>query len=187
MINAELIKALYGTLQAALLFWQNLTSFLENEHGFEVYPYDWCVVNKTINGKQCTISWHVDDLKISHMDQLIVKTIITTLQDCYRQETALVVHCGQVHDYLGMAIDYSIPGKVCFSMDQYITNLLVECPDHLMKGSSTTPTTNHLFDDDCPKLNSKDAILLHHLVAKLLYVCKCTWPDIQLAMSFLTT
>ena len=132
MINAELIKALCGTLQAALLFWQNLTSVLENEHGFEVYPYDWCAVNKTINGKQCTVSWHVDDLKISHMDQLIVKTIITTLQDCYRQETPLVVHCGQVHDYLGMAIDYSIPGKVCFSMDQYITNLLVECPDHLM-------------------------------------------------------
>mmetsp|Transcript_29328 Transcript_29328/g.44391 ORF Transcript_29328/g.44391 Transcript_29328/m.44391 type:complete len:187 (+) Transcript_29328:161-721(+) len=27
---------------------------------------DWCVANKDIKGSQCTIIWHVDDLKISH-------------------------------------------------------------------------------------------------------------------------
>ena len=30
-------------------------------------------------------------------------------------------------------------------------------------------------------------ILFHHLVAKLLYLCKHTWPNIQLAVSFLIT
>ena len=49
--------------------------------------------------------------------------------------------------------------------------------------------TNHLFEvnEDCPKLDSEDAILFHHLVAKLFYPCKCTQPDIQLTMSFLMT
>ena len=63
VIYMELSKALYSTLQAALLFWKNLSEFLIKDQGFQVNPYDWCVFNKVINGKQCTISWHVDDLK----------------------------------------------------------------------------------------------------------------------------
>ena len=63
VIYAELSKALFGTLQAALLFWKNLSTFLINDQGFKVNPYDWCMVNKDINGKQCTIGWHFDDLK----------------------------------------------------------------------------------------------------------------------------
>ena len=34
VIYCELSKALYGTLQAAKLFWENLTDFLCNELGF---------------------------------------------------------------------------------------------------------------------------------------------------------
>jgi hypothetical protein len=60
VIYIILQKALYGTLQAALLFWQNLSTQLK-EWGFEINPYDFCVANKMINGKQCTIVWHVDD------------------------------------------------------------------------------------------------------------------------------
>ena len=114
MIYAELSKALYGTLQATLLFWQNLTNFFAKEHGFTVNPYDWCMANKTvtINGKQCTIWWHVNDLRISHKDLSTVETIVTTLQEWYGKETPLVVHWGKTHDYLGMEIDYTIPGKV---------------------------------------------------------------------------
>jgi hypothetical protein len=65
--DVQLKKALYGTLQASLLFWKDLSGDLR-KWGFESNPYDWCVANKTINGKQCTILWHVDDLKISHED-----------------------------------------------------------------------------------------------------------------------
>jgi hypothetical protein len=54
VIYVILTKALYGTLQAALLFWQNLSGEL-TKWGFEINPYDFCVANKTINGKQCTV------------------------------------------------------------------------------------------------------------------------------------
>jgi hypothetical protein len=59
-----LLKALYGTMCAALLFWRKLTSKLQ-EWGLEIIPYDPCVANKTVNGSQCTVMWHVDNLKIS--------------------------------------------------------------------------------------------------------------------------
>ena len=48
------------------------------EWGFEINLYDWCVANKTVNGKQCTILWHVGDLKISHVDLEVVTDMIKT-------------------------------------------------------------------------------------------------------------
>jgi hypothetical protein len=72
-------------IQAALLFWQNLSSQLQ-EWGFELNPYDFCVANKTINGKQCTIVGHVDDLKISRVDPKAVTTILGLLDEQYGQE-----------------------------------------------------------------------------------------------------
>ena len=68
-------KDLYGTFQAALLFYHKLNGKLK-EWVFEMNPYDKCVANKTIYGKQCTILCHVDDLKISHVDSKDVDYII---------------------------------------------------------------------------------------------------------------
>jgi hypothetical protein len=55
VIYALLNKALYGTVQASLLFWMRLSDFLIKRHGFQCNPYDHCIVNKVIGGKQCTI------------------------------------------------------------------------------------------------------------------------------------
>jgi hypothetical protein len=49
VLYAKLAKALYGTLRAALLFWNNLTQTLIS-WGFELNKYDKCVANKIING-----------------------------------------------------------------------------------------------------------------------------------------
>ncbi len=58
-------KALYGLLRSALLFYKKLVADLESD-GFVLNPYDPCVANKVVGGKQMTICWHVDDLKVSH-------------------------------------------------------------------------------------------------------------------------
>ena len=31
-------------------------------------PYDTCVANRIVNGKQNTVAWHVDDLKSIHVN-----------------------------------------------------------------------------------------------------------------------
>ena len=182
VIYTELSKALYGTLQAALLFWKDMSKFLVKELGFVVNPYDWCIVNKTINRKQCTIGWHVDDTDM-------VEGIIQALDDRFGKEAPLVVHRGRVQEYLGMVIDFTAKGKVSFSMPKYVEELLSEAPEEIMKGSSTTPAASHLFqtNPDAVKLNATDAIQYHHLVAKLLYLAKRTRPDLLMAISFLVT
>jgi len=47
----QLNKALYGILQAALLFWHLLSSKLK-AWGFIINLYNWCVANKMMDGKQ---------------------------------------------------------------------------------------------------------------------------------------
>ena len=51
----ELNKALYRTLQGALLFWKKLSSFLADELRFKANTYVSCVMNKIIDSKQATI------------------------------------------------------------------------------------------------------------------------------------
>jgi hypothetical protein len=48
-IYSEAIKALYGTVDAAKLFYNNLSSFLVDDLGFKTNPYDPCVANKQID------------------------------------------------------------------------------------------------------------------------------------------
>jgi hypothetical protein len=77
-----LSKALYGTLQAALLFGKDLSGALQ-ERGFILNPYDCCMANEVVNWKQCTILWHVDNLNISHEDENFVSTILDAMNEQY--------------------------------------------------------------------------------------------------------
>jgi hypothetical protein len=187
VIYVKLNKALYGTLQAALLFWKDLSGYLERQ-GFILNPYDECVTNKIIDGSQCTILWHVDDLKISHAKQEVLEEVIDTLNDRYGKLAPLTMMRGEVHEYLGMTLDYSTPGKVSIRMDDYVRDLLNDAPED-MGGVAATPASNHLFTvNNSPEhLDKETADLFHHLTAKLLFVAKRARPDIQTAVAFLTT
>ena len=135
MLYIQLKKALYGTLQAALLFWQLLSKTLV-EWGFKLNNYDPCVANKTINGKQCTIIWHVDDLKISHLKKKVVQQIITDLNRVFRQESTLTTTHGKVLEFLGMKLDYTTKGKVKISMQEYVDKMLAELTFFGIPGST---------------------------------------------------
>ena len=187
VLYVELIKALYGTLCAALVFWRKLTSKLV-EWGFVINPYDWCVANKQINGQQCTLVWHVDDMKISHVDNKVVDNIIKTIELEFGKEAPLTIRRGKLHDYLGMVLDFTNPGKVAIRMEDYITNMLTQLPED-MDGVAMTPAAEHLFKvNDTPTyLNEEEAMFSHHNVAKLLFLCKRARPDIQTAVAFLST
>jgi len=188
LLHVELVKALYSTLRAALLFWRVLSNQLK-EWGFEINPYDWCVANETINGKQCTILWHVDDLKISHVNPKVVTEILNKLDATYGKEAPITVQRGKIHEHLGMTIDYSVTGKVKILLKDYIDNMLQGLPDEFA-GVAATPAGSRLFEvntNDAVMLDEKKAAFFHHYVAKSLFLCKRARPDIQPTVAFLCT
>ena len=57
---------------SSLLFYKHFRKDLENI-GFVVNPYDICVTNRTINGHHQTVTWHVDNMKVSHKSPQVNK------------------------------------------------------------------------------------------------------------------
>ena len=187
VIYVELLKALYGTLRAARLFWETLSGKLQ-EWGFAINPYDSCVANKEIEGQQCTITWHVDDLKISHVGEHVVRSIIQKIQDTFSQHSELSMHIGKRHDYLGMILDFTIPGTLEIDMSDYIQVILQDTPANL-RGASTVPAAKHLFTThpDAPKLSPQEQELFHHLTMQLMYLSQRGRPNIRTAITFLSS
>ena len=70
VLYVVVLKALYGTLVASLLWYKALRRDLEAV-GFAFNPYDPCVANRMIKGAQQTVRFHVDDLMSSHKDKAI--------------------------------------------------------------------------------------------------------------------
>jgi hypothetical protein len=109
------------------LFWKLLSSKLISwgftinpfeliSWGFTINPFNWCIANKMIDGKQCTILWHLDDMKISHVNEKTNTYIIKLINYEFGEEAPLTITRGKVHDYLGMTLDYSNTGKVKIKM-----------------------------------------------------------------------
>ena len=187
VIYVELLKALYGTLRAAHLFWETLSGKLQ-EWGFAINPYDSCVANKEIEGQQCTIMWHVDDLKISHVGEHVVRSIIQKIQDNFGQHSKLSMHIGKRHDYLGMILDFTVPGTLEIDMSDYIQVILQDSPANLW-GTSKVPAAKHLFTTrpNAPKLSPQEQELFHHLTMQLMYLSQRGRPDICTAVAFLSS
>ena len=203
----ECLNALYGTMVASLLYYKKFTKSLASE-GFKMNPYDPCVWNKLIDGKQCTICFHVDDCKISHVSGKVIDNIIDWLRRDYESifedgSGAMAVHRGKVHKYLGMTLDFSTKRQVKISMIDYVKEVVAawdNVPKHNNDGftevkskrgrkSKLSAAPEDLFkvDEDATKLNTEMATAFHNIVAKALYVVKRARPDASVSIAFLTT
>ena len=187
ILYVKIQKALYGLLRSALLFYKKLVGDLEG-NGFVLNPYDPCVANKMINGAQMTVCWHVDDLKVSHVDPQEVTKFGAWLSNTYG--IAVAEHRGKVHDYLGMILDFTMEGHVIINMTEYIKTILSDFPEDI-SGTRTTPAGDHLFQVRDPSearlLPEEQATSFHHAVAQLLFLSARARRDIQPVTAFLTT
>ncbi len=172
VLYVQLEKAVYGMMKSALLFYRKLVADLTSL-GYKINPYDPCVANKIINGKQMTICWHVDVLLIGHVDSSVVTTFLSWLASQYdTADKKLNVTRGPRNDYLGMNIDFSEPGSIRFDMIPYISKILMGFPEKNM-GVSSTPAADHLFNvrpqHEASFLLEEQARSFHHKTAQLLF------------------
>jgi hypothetical protein len=99
LLYGKLNKCLYGTLRAAMLFWTKLKGLLL-EWGFEPSACDPCVLNKMVNGKQITVRWHDDDLKISCVLKDAIDELLLHFNRVFGTEAPLTAQYGYVYEYL---------------------------------------------------------------------------------------
>ena len=68
-----------------------------NDMGFQINPYYMCVANKDVNFKQFTISWYVDNNKVSHVEQKVINDVINKVEGIF---LGLTVTKGNMHTFL---------------------------------------------------------------------------------------
>ena len=152
-------------------------------------------MNKIINGKQLTLMWHVDDIKILHINKKVVSDMIVWLKSTYEcifedGSGAMKVSHRKLHDYLRMQLDFSSKDQILVTMVPYIQAMLDKFSEHdPTKTTAKTLAANHLFqiNDKVTPLSEKVAAIFHTFVAKVLFLTKQACPDFAMVVAFLTT
>ena len=189
VIYTHILRAIYGLLISAILFYKKFRASIERE-GFEVNPYDPCVANKLVHGSQLTIMWHVDDVKSSHVNPKVNDSFIAWLQKEYGKLGEVKSSRGKKHDYLGMVLDYTTDGQVRIDMSEYVEKMVTEFPNDALQGPKVSnPASENLFkvDKRSPKLDRDKAEIFHSFVLKGLFLAKRGRPDVLLPIAFLCT
>jgi hypothetical protein len=179
----KLTKALYGCIESARLWYREISTALKSI-GYISNVKDICVFNKMVNGVQCTITLHVDDLMVTSVTEALIDEVMNLLRSKYERPGAkLDVKEGTLHNYLGMTFDFSVDGEVKISMNKYITEVLQFTG---IKGHVATPATTNLYSIvDSDPLDTDEREYFHSVVAKLLYLSKRVRPDLLTAVGFL--
>ena len=190
VLYLQVLRPIYGMLESALLFYKKVVKDLK-ERGFTINPYDPCVANMMVNGKQLTVQWHVDDMKMSHMEKEVLEDLVDYLQYKYGLHGDVTTSKGKIHTYLGMKLDYSTPGECKLDMIDYVKDMLKEFPfKSELNGMAVTSQANeNLFkvNKTSGKITMDKAQLFHTFVAKGLFLCKRARPDIQTAIALMCT
>ena len=94
------------------------------------------------------------------------------------------VNHGKVHKYLGIKLEYSAVGQVEITMLEYIDKIVdtFDKDDLTSGGTNSGAAPDIIFTVDEEKINVKQAVEFHHLVAKTLFATKKT-PAPQLHSS----
>ncbi len=129
VLIVECLNAIYGMMVAALLYYKKCVKSLTKQ-GFKLDPYDGCVANKIVKGKQITICFYVEDCKISYENSKVVDETTKWLQADYESifkdgSGVMKVHLGKVHKYLGMSLDFSYKGQCLVTMYDYLDGILL--------------------------------------------------------------
>jgi hypothetical protein len=188
-LYVELLRAFHGMLMVALLFYKELDEALK-KIGFELNPYDIFVANRTVNGTQTTVVWHVDNLKTSHDDKKVNDKFLEYLRSKYEDKEIRLLKAsrGLVHKYLGMTLDYSVKEEVSIGMMEYVKKMIESFREDVTEPAKT-PAAPHLFTirDDAPPLHEQKAQKCHHTVAKGIFLCKRVRLDLQTMIAYLST
>jgi hypothetical protein len=188
ILYVKLQKALYGLMQASLLFYRKLRKELE-DYRFKVNPYDPCMAKKVTEcGKQMTVIWHINNLMGSCKNDFELTKFSCYLAKIYGPK--LSIHTGRKHDYLGVNMEFNDDETLEASMIRYLKNVISEFPE-VITGKSATPAADHLFTirdkKEAKPLDEERALAFHHTVAQLLFMATRVRRDIQMAVAFLTT
>ena len=123
VIYLDMLCAIYGMLEASLLWYKKFRGDLEKIR-FKFNDYNTCVANRMINKKQHTVRFHVNDMISSHMDTDVNTKFGAWENETYGKLKWVDLHRGKMHEFLGMTLDYTTKGE-CHILQEHHINYIV--------------------------------------------------------------
>ena len=116
VLYLKVLKVLCGCIKSRHLWYTHFTKALEKE-GFKINSRNLCIANKIIDEKIYTITWYVDNLKISHVDHETVRNIISMMESEYG---TITFTRGSKYTYICINIEFIRDGKVNIQQPKYL-------------------------------------------------------------------
>jgi hypothetical protein len=173
-------KAMYGLIQSAKLWYNELTGFLISQGSKKCISDECILVKRMSNGENITVVLYVDDILVMERIKENRHWVRSILEDRYKKIT---FEEGQKFTYLGMTIVRKQDGFQVY-MRAYIEDIL-KVYGKAVK-ACVTPAKPGLFEVNANE-QRVDSVIFHSIVAKLLYLGKWGRPDILLPVQFLCT
>jgi len=182
ILYCQLLKALYGCVQASKLWYNKLTKFLRTL-GYDASPTDPCIMRKIVDDKIYLLVIYVDDILV-----LAEESEIERIRDAFIQAFQwITMEVNDSHSYLGMQIIMK-KGFAVIDMSHFIERLLDSSGEtNLRKFMSPAGKDIFSVQDKATLLPEPERKMFHTSVAKLLYLSKRSRPDILTAVGFLCT
>jgi hypothetical protein len=126
---------------------------------------------------------------LSHKSKSVNDKFEKWLNSMYGKHGKVTATSGQIHDYLGMELDYQKQGELKTNMTKHIENMLKDFPVKLGKKdvAKTLARDNLFYLGTRAKLDTKRLEIFYTFVAKGLFLCKRARPHIQQAILVLCT
>jgi hypothetical protein len=182
-IIVRLIQALYGTVDAGRLWYDEFKGYLMSL-GFTANAYESCIFNRKEKDETVTtILLYVDDGKMICSNEEVANEVVKHIESRYGE---MKIQTGDVLNYLGCKFDYSEGKSVLITQRGHIDKLLRLIP---VTKSSSTPAAKDLLtiNEDSKLLEESKRKSFHSAVYLAQFIAMRTRPDCLLTVNFLST
>ena len=136
-------------------------------------PYYAGVANRTVNGKQHTVAWHVDDLNSIHVDPKVNDDFQKWLEKMYGSDDIGHVEASRVkvHEYFAMTLDYTDEVKLNIDMRKYLDAMISGFPDKISdKVKCTWNDKMFKVDEEEKNLGDEKRTIFRSYVMKAMFL-----------------
>ena len=88
-------------------------------------------MNREVEGTQETVLFYVDDIKLSHVKEVLLNSIKDLVARCGKVKD-LTVTRGNVHGFLGVTFDFGEKQKLKVIMKDYVEEVIDEADEALI-------------------------------------------------------
>ena len=180
----ELVKGLYGTKQAARLFWKEKDT-LYKANGYKQTAAEPCLYWKEFEGEKGFVTTWVDDDTIFGSAGMIkhTKEVLKTKYEIDER--------GEMELLLGMHAEMDPSGDRCWchlSSQAYCERMLKKfCPEGVKQRKTPLPPSTRYFKDVGERLDDTLTEKYRSIIGTLRHLAATTRPDIECAVNMLAS